>query len=251
MNKEYILWGGALEKISNARRFINSYNQIDYALRVQHNFKRSMGFSDMIRRAVPINHIVRKYEDDLIDFGRLRNAIIHGSNDDILIAEPHEDVVLKIEHLERLITTPPRILDVLEEKEVYTVNYDLPIKEVIKTICQTKYSNLPVYKNGELIGVANGQKILNAIGVHLITEEDMDDYFVNHTIEEIVEMPNENSYYMVINSSATIDQVMAEFLANRKLLVIIVTKTGTMHEPPLAIITSGDYMVLNKIMENY
>ena len=87
-----------LKKESNAKRFINAYNQIDYALRVQHNFKRSMGFSDMIRRAGAINHIVRKYEDDLITFGRLRNAIIHGSNDELLIAEPHEDIVLKIEH---------------------------------------------------------------------------------------------------------------------------------------------------------
>ena len=68
-----------LKKLSLAQRFINSYNQIDYALRVQHNFKRSMGFSDMIRKSVPINNITRKYEDDLIDFGRLRNAIIHGT----------------------------------------------------------------------------------------------------------------------------------------------------------------------------
>ena len=123
-----------MKTLSNAKRFINAYNQIDYSLRVQHNFKRSMGFSDMIRRAVSINHIVRKYEDDLIDFGRLRNAIIHGSNDDVIIAEPHEDVVLKIEHLERLITTPPKALDVLNEKDVLTVNFDMSIKDVIKKI---------------------------------------------------------------------------------------------------------------------
>lgn len=243
--------GEILKTLSNAKRFINAYNQIDYALRIQHNFKRSMGFSDMIRRAVSVNHIVRKYEDDLIDFGRLRNAIIHGSNDDVTIAEPHEDVVLKIEHLERLITTPPKALDVLEEKEVYTVSYNLSIKDVIKTISQTQFSNLPVYKNGELIGVANGQKILNAIGQHLLASEDIDDYLNNHTIEEVVEMPTTNSYYMVMNSNVTIDEVLAEFLANRKLLVIIITKTGTMNEAPLAIVTSSDYMLLNKIMENY
>ena len=240
-----------MEKLSNARRFINSYNQIDYSLRVQHNFQRSMGFSDMIRRAVSVNHIVRKYEDDLIDFGRLRNAIIHSSNDEILIAEPHEDVVLKIEHLERLITTPPKVLEVLEEKEVYTVNYNLSIKDVVKTICGTKFSNLPVYKNGELIGVANGQKILNAIGEHLLSQDNINEYLESQTIESVVTMQTENNYYIVLNSNATIDQVLAEFLSNRKLLAIIITKTGTMHEPPLAIITSGDYMVLNKIMENY
>ena len=69
---------------SNATRFIDAYNKIDYALRVQHNFKRSLSFSDMIRKAVVQNHIVRKYEDDLIDFGRLRNAIVHKSNDKFL-----------------------------------------------------------------------------------------------------------------------------------------------------------------------
>ena len=240
-----------MEKQTNAQKFINSYNQIDYAIRVQHNFKRSMGFSDMIRRAVSVNHIVRKYEDDLITFGRLRNAIIHGSNEDIIIAEPHTDVIEKIEHIERLITTPPKVLDVLEEKEVFTVNFDVSIKDVIKKISASKFSNLPVYKNGELIGVANGQKILNVIGEHLVKNENIDEFITTHPIEEIVELPLEVNYYKVVNSDSTIDQVMAEFLQNRKLLVVIVTKTGTMHEPPLAIITATDYMVLNKILENY
>lgn len=240
-----------MKEVSNAKRFINAYNQIDYALRIQHNFKRSMGFSDMIRRAVSVNHIVRKYEDDLIDIGRLRNAIVHNSNEDLVIAEPHEDFVLKTEHIERLITTPPKALEVLSEKDVFTVNYDLKIKDVIKQISLSKFSNLPVYKNGELIGVANGQKVLDAVGEALLRGEDLDEYVNSHTIEEIVKLPVEVSYYMVLNSDTTIDQVCAEFLANRKLLAIIITKTGTMNEPPLAIITSTDYMTLNKIMENY
>ncbi len=239
------------KKQTNAKRFVNAFNQIDYALRVQHNFKRSMGFSDMIRRAVSVNHIVRKYEDDLIDYGRLRNAIVHNSNPDEVIAEPHEDVVDKIENLARLITTPPKVLDVLAEKDVFTVNFDVSIKEVIKKMTSTKFSNIPVYKDGELIGVANGQKILNILGEKLLEGESADEYLSTHNIDEIASMPNDNNYYMVMSANATIDQVLAEFLANRKLLVIIITKTGTMNETPLAIITSSDYMELNKILENY
>lgn len=236
---------------TNAKRFINAFNQIDYGLRTQHNFKRSMGFSDMIRRAVSINHLVRKYEDDLIDYGRLRNAIIHNSNDEIIIAEPHEDVVEKIESLAHLITTPPKALDVLVEKEVFTVNYDVSIKDVIEKITSTKFSNIPVYKNGELVGVANGQKILNVLGECLLSNHDLDDFIASHKIEDIAKLPSEINYYMVMPADVTIDQVLAEFLKNRKLLVIILTKTGTMHEPPLGIITSSDYMELNKILENY
>ncbi len=236
---------------SNARRFVNAFNKIDYALRVQHNFKRSMGFSDMIRRAVSVNHIVRKYEDDLIDYGRLRNAIVHSSKPDEIMAEPHSEIVEKIENLALLITTPPKVLDVLAEKDVFTVNFDVCIKDVVKMMTSTKFSNIPVYKNGELIGVANGQKILNILGQKLIDGENADQYLSTHTIEEVAKVPNESTYYTVLPSSTTIDHVLAEFLANRKLLVIILTKSGTMHEPPLAIITSGDYMELNKILENY
>ncbi len=236
---------------TNATRFVNAFNQIDYALRVQHNFKRSMGFSDMIRRAASINHIVRKYEDDLIDYGRLRNAIVHSSNPDEVIAEPHEDVVEKIESLAHLITTPPKATDVLADKSVFTVNFDVSVKDVIMKMTATKYSNIPVYKDGELIGVANGQKILNILGEKLIDGENAETYLATHTIEEIASLPNENNYYMVMPADITIDHVLQEFLNNRKLLVIILTKTGTMHEPPIAIITSSDYMELNKILENY
>ncbi len=238
-------------KKTNSKRFVDAFNQIDYALRVQHNFKRSMGFSDMIRRAVTVNHIVRKYEDDLIDYGRLRNAIIHNSNPDETIAEPHADVVEKIEALAHLITTPPKATDVLAEKVVFTVNYDVTIKDVIMKMTSTKFSNIPVYKNGELIGVANGQKILNILGENLINGENAEKYLSTHTIDEIALLPSEIKYYMVMPANVTIDQVLGAFLDNRKLLVIILTKTGTMHEPPIAIITSSDYMELNKILENY
>ncbi|MBO7527893.1 MAG: CBS domain-containing protein [Clostridia bacterium] len=240
-----------MKQITNARRFIDAFNQIDYAIRVQHNFKRSMGFSDMIRRASSMNHIVRKYEEDLIDFGRLRNAIIHGSNSDIIIAEPHEDIVEKIESLAKLITTPPKVLDVLNEKEVFTVNYDMPIKAVIEKISSTQYSNLPIYKNGELIGVANGQRILDALGKYLLNHDSLDDFIQNTTIDTIVNSQVNNNYYAVLPGDVTIDSILEEFLKNRKLLAIIITKTGTMNEPPLAIITSTDYMELNKILENY
>ena len=236
---------------TNSRRFINAFNQIDYSLRTQHNFKRSMGFSDMIRRACSINHIVRKYEELLIDFSRLRNAIVHGSTGEITIAEPHDDIVEKIEHLARLISTPPKAIDVLSEKVVMIVNYDLPVKEVIKTINSTSFSNLPVYKNGELIGVANGQKILDFMGKWLNDGKDIDKFLNDVKIEQLISQSVDNRYYTIMCSDVTIDQVLAEFLANRKLLVVIMTKTGTMNEPPLAIITSTDYMELDKILEKY
>ena len=50
---------------SNAKRFINAYNLIDHTLRTRHNIRRSLSFSDMIRKTVVVDYIVRKYEDEL------------------------------------------------------------------------------------------------------------------------------------------------------------------------------------------
>ena len=78
---------------SNADRFISAYNSIDYSLRTIYGFKRSISYADLIRKTVPMNSVVRKYEDELIDYGRLRNSIVHKTNPNYVIAEPHDEVV--------------------------------------------------------------------------------------------------------------------------------------------------------------
>lgn len=236
---------------TNAKRFISAYNSIDYAIRVQHNFKRSMSFSEVVRKAVPINFIVRKYEDDLVDYGRLRNAIIHNSNENFVIAEPHDDVVEKIEHIAELLTTPPKAIDAIMDRNVLCVQNDVSLRDVIKLIATSEYSNIPVYKSGGLIGVANGQRILDSLGRQIVKSENIDSYINRTTIEEVLLEPVPYKNYEVVSKDATIEQVLNLFNRNRKLLSVLITKSGTLNETPIGIITTSDVIFLNDILENY
>ena len=238
------------KKPSNARRFINAYNEIDYSLRAQYNFKRSMSFSDLIRKAVVVNHIVRKYEDCLVDYGRLRNAIIHRSSDEFIIAEPHDDVTLKIEKIARLVTTPPTALSVCNE-DVLTVDHDVSLENVIRLMAEYSYSNLPVYNNGLLIGIANGQKILENLGEQILKNCNVNDYLKNTKIEDALINASPYRQYEVLPASATIEQVLDLYYKNRKLLAVLITKEGTMNEPPLGILTTTSVMEMNNIIENF
>ena len=241
-----------MEKVkSNAARFIDAYNKIDYSLRVKYNFKRSMSFSDMIRKAVVVNHIVRRYEDDLIDYGRLRNAIVHKSNDSFLIAEPHLDVTEKIEKIAKLVATPPKVIETNCVHDVFTVSYDVNIMSIIEIMAQTSYSNIPVFKDGVLIGVANGQKIIDAFGNFMLSGGDANEFLKNKTIEEIVSIPTTSRYFEVASVDISVEEIMNMFFTNRKLLCVILTKYGKMGETPVGIITASDFMELNKIVENY
>jgi len=238
-------------KKSNAERFIAAYNNLDYSLRTIYDFKRSMSFSDVVRRSVVLNSVVRKYEEDLIDFGRLRNAIIHQGNSKYIIAEPHDDIVEKIEKLAQLISEPPIAMDRVGNKEVITVNHDMKLKMAIQLIYRTGYSNLPVYKGEHLIGVVNGRKLINVIGQRLSDDVNIQDFVETTSVGEIVAEMGEDYYFMLANEKLTIDEAMNFFENNRKLLIILITKDGKDTSKPLKIISGSDIIDMKKILDVY
>ena len=56
----------------NANRFISAYNQIDQSLRNQYDLSKSISYTEAIRKCARMNAYVKKFEDKLIDYGRLR-----------------------------------------------------------------------------------------------------------------------------------------------------------------------------------
>ena len=239
------------KKESNAKRFIDAYNNIDYALKTRYGLNRAMGFSDLIRKAVVINYIVRRYEDDLIDYGRLRNAIVHSNSEDFIIAEPHTSVVENIEHIEKLLTTPPLALESVAQKDVKITYANKSMRDVIMLIASCGFSNIPVFKDNKLVGVANGQKILHSLGNFLIAGGNAKSFLDNVQIEDMRTSLNESNYYVVKKADCTVEEALNEFYKNHKLLAILFTKNGLPTEHPLGIMTGANVSQAQKILEEY
>ena len=238
-------------KSSNAERFLTAYNNIDYGLRSIYGFKRSMSFSDVVRRSVVLNSVVRKYEDDLIDYGRLRNAIIHQGNHKYIIAEPHDEVVNQIERLAELIAEPPRAMDRIGNKEVITISADMKVGAAIELIYRTGYSNLPVYENEKLLGILNGRKLINVIGKRIGDNVNLQDFMNETAVRDVVQEMGDDYYFMLADEHITIDEAMNHFENNRKLLIILITKDGKENGKPLKIISSADIIDMKKILDVY
>lgn len=236
----------------NSKRFIDAYNNIDYTLKARYNFNRSMGFSDLIRKTVSMNYVVAKYEDDLIDYGRLRNAIIHSNNENFVIAEPHDSVVENIEHIEKLLVTPPLAIETVARKNVLVIDSEKSMKDVIIAIAESGFSNIPVYnKNRELIGVANGQKILSSFGQYLLSGG-KSETFLNHVkVEDMLSTLDGSDYYVVKKTDCTVEEALSEFNNNHKLLAILFTKKGGKNEIPVGIMTGSNIVEAQNIIENY
>ncbi len=236
---------------NNAKRFIACYNMIDTALRVQGDMRRSISYTEAVRRAAKTNSIVRKYEDDLIDFGRLRNAIVHNSKENVAIAEPHDDVVEEYEKIAKLICTPPLALSTVGKDVVSCIEYNVKLIDVIEYGYKSKFSNIPIFKNGMLIGVANGQKIIDVLGKKIYEKQNVEEYMKNTNIEDVIKEFSTDNYYTIADRNVTLDKVLNMFTENRKLLCILITNNGSLLEAPLGIITISDIMDINKVLDNY
>ena len=94
----------------NGDRFEAAYNKIDALLRKKLRGDRCLPFFSVVREVAENDATVRPIKDDLLQYGDLRNAIVHdrGKAPKVL-ADPRDDVVTRIEEIwDRL--SRPRIL---------------------------------------------------------------------------------------------------------------------------------------------
>ena len=237
------------EKNINAKRFIAAYNRLDQGLRDIYSIKRTLTFSDMIRKVATVNTVVRKFEEELIDYGRLRNAIVHKSSDEI-IADPNIDVVEKLEKIARIINTPPRVIECLRPRKVYCVSGETTLREVVLEMNKSGYSVVPVYIADTLVGVINRKMIVDGIGQFIARGQDIDDS-MNEPVSKCLDIFNETSHYEVAPTSLTVENLMYMFQQNRKLSSVILTENGNYTEPAKVVIVSADIIDLNTILDNY
>lgn len=238
-----------MNKKSNAERFINAYNRLDKTIRDIYNFKPVLSFSDVIRKSSEMNYVVKKYEDDLIDYGRLRNSIVHRSNDSI-IAEPHDDVVEKIEKIARLITTPPQVIQTVGNRSVFIADGKVPLRRIMVEMSKNGYSNVPIYLDKTLVGVLNRKMIIDAIGNAVLEQQDIEK-FLDSSIVDCLSVLDSNNHYEVVSATATIDNILYLFQQNRKLSTIVITPSGQYDEFPVGIVVTVDLIDIQAILDNY
>ena len=237
------------KKNENAMRFISAYNRIDQGLREIYSIKRTLTYSDMVRKVANVNTVVSKFEEDLIDYGRLRNAIVHKSSDEI-IAEPNLEVVEKLEKIARLINTPPRVIECMKPRKVFAVDGDTPLRDVVQEMSVSGFSVVPVYISGTLVGVINRKMIIDGISRFIVQKQDIDKA-MNTPVSNCLDIFNETNHYEVAPASMTIENLLYMFQQNRKLSSVILTENGNYTEPAKMVVVTADTIDLNSILDNY
>lgn len=137
-----------------AERFLRAYNRIDDYLRGLLDVDRSRyGFASVVDQASKRYSVIRRYADDLKEFGALRNAIVHDRDFPVrIIADPRPEVVEAIERLADTIMDPPRVYP-LFRREVRRLAWDDSIARPLRWIREYHYTQFPVFRYGRFAGL--------------------------------------------------------------------------------------------------
>ena len=187
----------------------------------------------------------------MVDYGRLRNAIVHRNISGAVIAEPHDDVVLKLESIARLIATPPRALDYkVVNRKVFTIDGNEKMRNIFVEMFKSGYSNIPVYRSNTLLGVISRKMLVEAIGQVEFNKKSLEE-FLDKPVIEALSLESFSDHYEVVPSNITIDSLLYMFQQNRKLSTVIITKSGNYTEQPLGIVVTADTIDMQTILDNY
>lgn len=227
----------------NSDRFLTAFNRIDHRLRDIIGAKDFLPFYRLVDQAKKKDVLVRKYEDDLRSYADLRNAIVHHRTSmDYVIAEPHLDVVEKIEYMDATLAKPT-LVGQMFCKKVYVLQERDSLKYVLKVIRNRKYTQFPVYHKNQFKGLVTTVGITNWLATTLSVDQ-----LPKHvpTMRDILLHEKNKVNYKFVSKYITIYEAEEIFKQGvergRRFEALLITEHGKPQEKLIGIITPLDIM---------
>ena len=224
---------------SNGQRFEEAYNRIDALLRKKINKDRSTPFSQVVAAAASCDATVRTYKIDLLEYGDLRNAIVHErGNAPFLIADPRNDVVHKIEEISDRLSRPRTLRSVPPHPiRIFSVGDALP--EALAYMRTNDFSQVIAERARKFV-------ILSAEGIaHWLEQKSTEDIIslVETNLGQVLDFePKYTCIYL--SAQNTIDEAHELFTkdTDKRVVSALITEHGRSSEKPINIITPWDFV---------
>jgi len=225
----------------NSSRFLTAFKQIDRFFNEQLNGSlKSNHFYEKVYAWYDLGYLSRNQFYDLLQFSKLRNAIVHEYLDGQTIAEPSTTAVKRIEEL-RVEVCRPRKLHELFEKKVITANIDDCVADVLALFWNYKISQIPIIASKKIVNV------LNTNTIAWWTAATRPDNIPNAKITDVLSYSQHQENYKILSQNAALPDAVRLFRqsyskVNRGWFMdaILITANGKNETPLKGIIVLED-----------
>lgn len=227
--------------MSNSQKFISLFKKLEEIAAKESGLPRETAFSRMLAEITSRNNIFRYYKDELQQLAKLRNAIVHDSvSDDKAIAEPHDEVILKLEEIVKKIENPPKVIPEFQS-QIETVDAGMLISVALDRLYKGNYSQLPVLKNGNFLDLLTTDTIARWVAAN--KDEGM--YLLeDSTVKEVLSYKEYVKNFKFISRKTTLIEVLDIFkeveYREYPIDALLITHGGKKEQKLMGIITHHD-----------
>ena len=164
----------------NAARFLKSYNKIESQLKLLYNERPTQNFTDLVKRCTDRNLTVRRYENELVDYGKLRkrDRAPHGQRRAV-----HRQPVRRGGGDHRIYrktaVRPAPHRGRVQVKPLRKVFADKPLLTAVEEFAATCKKSIVVYDHGKTAGVLNTYYVFRLIAERAARGESVTEFLKN------------------------------------------------------------------------
>lgn len=230
-------------RLRNSDRFLLAFNRINHTLRGIVGAKDFIPFFRLIDQAKKKSALVRKYEDDLRSYADLRNAIVHHRTSmEFVIAEPHPDVVRRIELIDKRLAKP-KLVGQIFQKKVFSFQTTDSLKNTLDLIQNKKFTQFPVYEGTEFRGLITTVGITNWLATS-VTSNQIPNYIP--TLNDILSHEKNRVNYKFVSKYITIYDAEDIFKQGvergKRFEALLITEHGKSNQKLIGMVTPMDIM---------
>lgn len=237
-----------MESITSLRseRFEIAFNKIHLVLKKMVK-NETPHFRNLVYKGAKKFSLIKTYQEELHQFARLRNAIVHNKYDlGHYIAEPHAETVKRIEAISDIFTKPNEALSIATQK-VITYNYDDRLNILIQGIHKHSYSQYPIYQDDCCIGLLTAKAIVRWMASHTFDSK-VD--FAEAKVGDIFNFEEQHPIAFVSKTSNIfeVEEIFADaHMKKQDLECVMITENGKRDKKPLGVITPWDLIEIDYV----
>ena len=223
--------------------FIESFNHIHKYLKKYTNSDDNVSFSDLLYKAKS-HPMIERYMDELHLFRKLRNIIVHQTDDfESVIATPSDETVERMKFIEQQLVDPAD-LTVFKSEVVKFLMTDT-LHTVLKTSAEKEFSKFPIYEGlqlaqtmlfdegNEFMGLVTSRAVTKWLQKHI----ENNNIELDGTMKDILDYEKKSQYEFVKESMTVYDAWQLFQKSPKKLDALLLTTTGDKSGEIEAVIT--------------
>lgn len=231
-------------------RFLDAFANIEQILEDKSGTVRHKPFYQLVDEVSRIDPFVHDIAVELKEYGDLRNAIVHERINDEPIAEPHPEIVARIEKIRDLLQQPPKVEDEFL-RPVITCKPTDRIDYAAGLMYKHAFSKIPIYDGTRFVGLLTAEAVTHWLGANLAAGNNC---LHNETVSTVLEYVRENVSFHFVSRKCTVFEVMRLFEEashrGHRLQAVLITHDGRESSKPLGIITAFDLPKIYDLLNN-